>query len=437
MKVPIDTVLVDKDRYRTDFGNIEELAISISKNGLLHPIVVDNNMMLIAGERRLRAHRMLGLTEIEVNKLNEIPTLQKKEIEVEENLKRKNFTWQEEVKAKLDLHRIKCEIYGTAVKGHGGGWSLKNTAEATGDSMGTISRDLQLAKSIAKNPELAKLPSKEAAWKISSRKQEKDILNELASRVKVEVDTSCIVHGNAKLEIKKLENESVDLIHTDPPFGIALDKNIKADERWDNKVYQDDAEHVLDTISLVVKECYRVLKNDRHMYIWFGIQHYTYVLNLLKDVGFTVHEVPCVWSKKGGSGVGGTMYGYSSNYEVCFLAEKGRREMTKLGQPNVWEEQRVPPQRKVHPTEKPTTLVRRCIEMSSQPGELVLDPFAGSGSTLIGALECNRRALGFELDKEYYNQIVLKLEKMKSGGLVEHTSTDVASQTEIDEAEEV
>jgi len=164
-----------------------------------------------------------------------------------------------------------------------------------------------------------------------------------------------------------------------------------------------------------VKECYRVLKDNRHIYLWFGIQHYSYVYNLMVEAGFNVAEVPCVWYKIKGGGAGGSEYAYASNYEVCFFGMKGRRALNRLGQSNVWEEQRLAPQRKVHPTEKPTSLIRRCIEQSSNAGELVIDPFAGSGSTLIAGLECKRRVWGCEIDKEYYSQIVLKLEKMKKG----------------------
>ena len=71
------------------------------------------------------------------------------------------------------------------------------------------------------------------------------------------------------------------------------------------------------------------------------------------------------------------------------------------------------PQRKIHPTQKPHSLIRRMIEQSSQPGELVVDPFAGSSSTLISAFEVKRQAFGIDLDKEYYTQGILRIEAFK------------------------
>jgi site-specific DNA-methyltransferase (adenine-specific) len=150
-------------------------------------------------------------------------------------------------------------------------------------------------------------------------------------------------------------------------------------------------------------------------------------MKLLEDAGFHVNPVPLIWYKTGGGGAGGSEYSYASNYEAFFLCMKGRRPLQKLGQPNVWMEPRVAPQRKVHPTEKPTALIRKIIEQSSQPGELVIDPFAGSSSTLIAALECKRNAWGCELDKEYYSQGILKLEKMRTNAQQEETEIEELS----------
>ena len=417
MKVKVDSVKIKGERFRDDYGEIEELAVSIQRYGLLHPIIVDEEMNLIAGERRLKAHRLLGIEEIEVRQLKDISELERREIEIEENLKRKDFTWQEEVKAKREVDRIKRELYGSAIKGHGGGWSIRDTAESVGDSLGTVSRDLRLARAIEEFPELASETTKDAAWKKFQRMQERIYVDALAEKVKVEIDSKCIVCGNNEVEMRKLKAASVDLVFTDPQYAIGLDKKFKSADAWGGKVYQqdDEFERVMNNISIVMKECYRVLKDDRHMYVWFGIQHYDYFLKMLIDIGFNVNPVPCVWHKKGGGGAGGSEFAYASNYEVCFFAMKGRRPLNKLGQTNVWEEPRVAPQRKVHPTEKPRSLIRKCIEQSTQPGELVIDPYGGSFSTIIAALETKRNAWGCDIDKEYCGQGVLKLEELRKG----------------------
>jgi len=416
-KVKVEDVKVANERFREEYGEIEELAVSIQRYGLLHPIIVDDQLNLIAGERRLKAHRLLGIDEIEVKQLKEISELEKREIEIEENLKRKDFTWQEEVKAKLEVDRIKRELYGSAIPGHGGGWSLRDTADSTGDSIGTISRDLRLARAIDEYPDIGRETSKDAAWKRFQRMQERKFTDELASRVEVMIDASCIVCGNNEVEMRKMKSNSVDLVYTDPQYALGLDKDFKSIDAWAGKVYKqdDEVERVMNNISIVVRECYRVLKDDRHMYLWFGVQHYEHLVRMLRETGFNVNPVPCVWYKTGGGGAGGSEYAYASNYEMCFFVMKGRRPLNKLGQSNVWMEPRVAPQRKVHPTEKPRSMIRKMIEQSTQPGELVIDPYGGSFSTVIAALELKRNAWGCDIDKEYCAQGILRLEGVKRG----------------------
>jgi site-specific DNA-methyltransferase (adenine-specific) len=90
---------------------------------------------------------------------------------------------------------------------------------------------------------------------------------------------------------------------------------------------------------------------------------------------------------------------------------KGHRALNKKGESDVITLPRVAPQKKQHPTEKPTQLLRYLIEQSTVPGELVIDPFAGSGSTLIAAFECKRQGWGCEIDKEYFDKIVVKIDE--------------------------
>jgi site-specific DNA-methyltransferase (adenine-specific) len=159
----------------------------------------------------------------------------------------------------------------------------------------------------------------------------------------------------------------------------------------------------------LVKECYRILANNSHMYLFFGIQHYADVLRMVEEAGFGVNPMPCIWYKTGGQGVGAGAKVYSNNWEPFFFLRKGGRDLSKAGYSNVFVEPRVPPQKKIHPAEKPTSLLRKLIEMSTNPGETVLDPFAGSASTLIAAFECNRVPMGFEMDGNHYNAAALRL----------------------------
>ena len=413
-KVKIEDIKVG-NRVRDDYGDIEELAVSIQRYGLFHPILVDKDMKLVAGERRLKAHVVLGLEEIEVRPFEDVDELTKREIEIEENIKRKDFNWQEEVKAKKEVDTIKRKLYGSSVKGHGGGWSLDDTAKSLGESTGTTSQDIKLAKAIEEFPELSKEKNKSTAWKRYLRLKERALTGHLARIVKdVDVD-KCLVLGNSAKEMKKLKDGFADLLFTDPPFAIGLDDG-KMSEAWGGKdgIYKDDKYDVMDDLEKVIKESYRVLKNDRHIYVFFGIQHYFKVREMLEEVGFNVNPVPIVWNKVSG-GIGGSPFSYSNAYIVGFFGMKGRRELAKSGQSNVFTIPRVPPQKKHHPAQMPGSFVRKLIEQSSLPGEMVIDPYAGSGEVLVSALETGRRCWGCEMGKDHYNKALVYVRDVMKG----------------------
>ena len=182
-KLKVSEIKIGENRIRKNLERLDELAASIRKYGLLHPIVVDKSTKtLIAGERRLRAHMVLGCDDIQVNYREDLDIFQLKELELEENLSREQLTWQEEVTARKELHQIKQRIYGESGSGKEGGWRLEDTAEALGLDKSTLSVDLTLADGIEHFPELARIPSKKKAMEVLKAARERAILKELARR---------------------------------------------------------------------------------------------------------------------------------------------------------------------------------------------------------------------------------------------------------------
>jgi len=400
MKIKIKDIKVDS-RFRDDYGDIESLSVSIQRYGLLHPIVLGEGNILVAGERRLKAHEILGKIDIEATLLKDVDELTRREIEIEENIRRKNFTWQEEVVSKLELDKIKRKMYGSTIPGHGGGWGQRDTAESLGTSVASVSQDLTLAKAIKEFPELHKEKTKSSAFKRFQRIRERLAREELSDRVDVKVDSSSIVRGDCLNIMKTMKSGMIDLIVTDPPYGVDIGgvTEAKPGSSWD-KVYGDDAYKIMDMCNRAFKECFRLIKDDRHMYVFFGMRFYKEIYKSLIEAGFVVSEIPIIWSKGSPSTPGkGRNWGYS--YEPCFYCQKGKRVLnTYLS--DVLEIKRVPANQKIHPTEKPTALLRKLIEISSHPGEVVFDPFSGSGAVVAAAYESNRKGMGVELDKSYW-----------------------------------
>lgn len=420
IQVAVKEIIVGK-RYREKFEDIDLLAASIQDHGQIAPIVVDENNNLIAGERRYRAHVMLKKETIGVIYRKDLNEVQKKELEIEENIQRKAFTWQEEVVAKAQLHKLKQELYGKAVKGHGtvDTWKVKDTAEALGESVGTVSMDIQLARGMKAFPELMKEKSKTTAFKKLKNKQEEILNEELSRRLKEKgiVDHPSVIHGNCIEELSKMPAESIDLIVTDPPYGIDIGEAQTFGRQSAQKTYEDSEYATFDMLDKVIKELYRVLKMDRHMYIFFAIDKYEPLTKLLIKHGFSVSSIPLVWDKGSGS-YPSQSTSFVHSYEPCLFIQKGKRKLN--GTPrDIFPIKRVPPGAKIHPSEKPCELLRNFIELSSLPGETVLDAFAGSGATLVAAKECNRKAIGIELDISYYTNICKRLSGEKVEGVEE------------------
>ena len=411
MEVAIKDIKVG-NRFRKAFEGIVELAASISTVGQIEPIIIDENNNLIAGERRLKAFVLLKRETIEVKIMEKLDDYQKKEIELEENIQRHAFTWQEEIAAKAELHKLKEKIYGTATRGHEkpSSWNISNTAKLLGESPGTISMDLQLARGMGAFPELLKEKSKTIAFKKMKQLQERALNEELARRMG---QTTAITHpevinSNCLDEMQKMESSSVDLILTDPPYGIDVDnaQTYKRLTMSDTNFVDSDFE-TYDLLDKAFKEFYRILKPNRHMYVFFAIDKYDAITKLLLKHQFEVHKMPLIWDKGSGS-YPSQMTSFVHSYEPLLHISKGDRKLN--GTPrDIFPIKRVPSKAKIHPTQKPTQLLRDLIGLSTSPGELVFDPFAGSGSTIIAARETQRKALGIELNPIYYSKILERL----------------------------
>lgn len=400
------------DRFRKKFEDIDKLAESISKNGLIEPIIIDEHFNLIAGERRFKAHQLLAKETILARTIADLSELEKKEIEIEENVQRKAFTWQEECFAKKHLHELKQELHGSAVKGHdSSGWSMRDTAQALDESVGTVSMDIQLAKGIKAFPELMKEKSKTAAFKKLKTKQEQLLQAEMAKRIKSSglIDRPEVMHGDCIDVMKRMDSDSIDLIVTDPPYGVDIGdaKVFKRDKALDVG-FEDSDFATFDMLDRAVAEMSRILKEGSHMYIFCGIDKAGQLGRLLLKHGLTVHKFPLIWDK-GSGGYPSQMTTYVHSYEVMLHCWKGKGRKLNGTPRDVFTIKRCPSGRKIHPTEKPTELLRDLINLSSNPGERVFDPFCGSGSTVVAAKETSRIGSGVELNEVYYTNICNRL----------------------------
>ena len=209
--------------------------------------------------------------------------------------------------------------------------------------------------------------------------------------------TNTITHGDCIQVMRQMPANSVDFILTDPPYLVNYRDR-------DGRTIQNDAN--AEWLKPAMREAYRVLKQDRVAIMFYG---WTKV-----DVFFDA------WKEAGFQPVGHLVFQktYSSksrflryHHEQAYLLAKGRPPLPKQPLADVIE---MPYSgNKLHPTQKPVAALAPLVRSFSLPGELVFDPFAGSGSSCAAALLTARKYLGIEMDFEYFQQASARLERVK------------------------
>lgn len=196
-----------------------------------------------------------------------------------------------------------------------------------------------------------------------------------------------IYHGDAVDVCRQLPAASVDLILTDPPYGIVYqDKN--------QEVMIGDYGHCL---GLVLPSLWNVLTRDGAIYVFTSFKQLADWLYRFQS-HFKMNNL-LIWEKERSSGMYmGANYGYS--YEMIFYGSKGFHKL-RGPEDDVLGHRRVSARLRTHPTEKPLDLLKRMIGLSSDPLDCILDCFAGSGSTLEAAKQLGRKAIGVEINEQY------------------------------------
>ncbi len=190
--------------------------------------------------------------------------------------------------------------------------------------------------------------------------------------------------------LSMLPAESVDLVITDPPYE-SLEKHRAKGTTTRLKhsaASSNDWFEIFPNTRFpeLFAQIYRVLAPNRHFYLFTDAETMFVAKPLAEAAGFKFWK-PLVWDKRQ-IGMG---YHYRARYEFVLFFEKGKRRLNDLGVADVIECPRI---RGGYPTEKPVAVSEVLIRQSSQPGELVVDPFAGSGSVGVAALGLDRRFAG-------------------------------------------
>ena len=219
--------------------------------------------------------------------------------------------------------------------------------------------------------------------------------------------------------LKTLSSASVDLVITDPPYeslekhrAIGTTTRLKHSKASSNDWF---AIFPNSRFPELFAEVYRVMKRNTHFYLFCDQETMFVAKPLAEAAGFKFWK-PLIWDKRR-IGMG---YHYRARYECILFFEKGKRKLDDLGIADIIEAPRVVGG---YPAEKPPQVSEVLIRQSTLPGELVIDPFMGSGSVGVAAVGQGRRFAGNDLCAE---AVTITRERLRAAGAVERaTATTV------------
>lgn len=206
-----------------------------------------------------------------------------------------------------------------------------------------------------------------------------------------------IISGDCIRVMRKMPNNSVDLIITDPPYRDNVAYG------WNNKVIKNNENPLINCSALV--EMYRILRKNSSLYLFTNWKHYPFLTEfIIRYTPFKIRHL-LVW-KKHNFGLG---WAFRHQYELILVLEKGKPKYNLTTFSDVQTSSHINHNQVTHPHEKPVDLIMKMIEHSSKEGNLILDPFCGSGAVCVACKKLKRDWIGIELDEKYVEMSICRL----------------------------
>jgi len=412
-KIPVASVKISPTRQRKEVRDVDKLADSISRIGLLHPIIVTRENELVAGERRWRAFQLLKKEVIPVHYLDELNPTEAQLIELEENIRRVDLTWKENCLAVLDYHNLCMEVNDV--------WNQQLTANSAGLTKDHVGKLIRIANALKSgDSRLEEATNINAANNILKRKQKRAVQTEIAqisfvaepdkkpedpekSDVKVTIKSA-----NFLKWIESYKGRRFNFVHCDFPYGINYDKTGYSGHESYEK-YDDSPEIYFELLHSLSDNVEKIFFPSAHLMFWFSMNHYQETFNLLTKAGFLVNPFPLIWHKDRGV-IPDALRGPRRVYETAFFASLGDRQVVKSS-PNAFYSQ---VKKEGHISTKPRIMLEHFFQLFVDDLTEILDPTCGSGTALAAAkLLGARRLVGLDLSKDHVETSKLAVQKVR------------------------
>ena len=399
---------------------IEKIAQSMKKRRT-NPILVDDDMTIVAGHGRRLAALKLGIEKVPVIVLHNLTEAERIQYQIFDNKSAEMAEWNwENLQAQMDrLLELGADIEET-------GWSLDELNE-TLDDLEETPKTVDVEK-LDNAPPLSET--------VKSRRGDIWICGQhrvMCGDSTSEADVDSLMEGTL-----------ADLVFTDPPYGVSYKGTNNPNGREWQIIKNDQLRG--DQLFLFLLEAFknikRYLRKSRAFYIWYANTNHVHFETAIRGVELKPKQV-IIWDK--GMVLGHSDYHWA--YEPCFYgchegencrwfgdrtqktlwssADQGfddwpRERLVELVQKlksgsEIWTIKRDAASSYVHPTQKPVELAQRAMVNSSNRGEIVLDLFGGSGSTMIAAENMGRKSRLMEIDPRYCDVIIRRWQELFGG----------------------
>ena len=371
--VPVTKLVPYVNNARTHSPEqINKLRSSLREFGFINPVIIDRDFGVIAGHGRILAAKEEGIAEVPCVFADHLTQAQKKAYILADNRMAMDAGWDEEL-LRVEIEALQAEAFDLSLTG----FDEKELSDLFKDDADVQEDDFDVDAELEK-PTFSKSGD---VWTLGRHR--------LVCGDSTKADTFTVLMNGRK----------ANLVVTDPPYNVNYEGTagkIKNDNLADEKFYQ----FLFDAFSNIEK----VMADDASIYVFHADTEGLNFRKAFSDAGFYLSGC-CIW-KKPSLVLGRSPYQWQ--HEPCLYGWKksGKHQWyADRKQTTIWEFEKTK-RNTDHPTMKPIPLLAYPIQNSSMSNTLVLDPFGGSGSTMIACEQTDRDCYTIELDEKYCDVIV-------------------------------
>ena len=438
VRLPLGQIHVNRAARQRRQVDVEDLLPSIRTRGVLNPIIITRDFELKAGERRLEASRQLGLATIICRFIDTLDPIEAQIVELEENMRRSDLTWQDTIRAVGTIHQLYLR--------RDFEWTMAETAESIGLTQPTVSIYLMIFNELD-DDRIAQSGTYREAYNIIQRRQsrrndelfqqlietgqqveagtgsalqmptatglaidfwsKKPVLPEVQVAGPPSVD-KIILHQSFLDWAPQYSGPKFNLLHCDFPYGIGLFSSngltsgaqrsqMGRDEGQD---YDDSAEVYFELLTGLLANLDKLMSQSAHLVFWYSAKHYDRTMEMFRKMAPSLifGQHPLVWFKSDNAGIAPDVKrGFRHVYETALFAHRGGRQIVRV----VSDHYSAPTDKRLHVSTKPEPMLRHFFGALVDEHTTLLDPTCGSGSALRAAEEMGAaRVVGMDSDQK-------------------------------------